>query len=128
MLILSRAMGHEFVKLYVGDERKEFTIHKKLLCDRVDFFAKAFSGGFQEATNGEMHLLEDDPDTLASLVDFIYRGVVPVLVEPLPSPSEQKLICKNLRALYYFAEKICMVELMDRVIPRGFEAQRCQFC
>ncbi|KAL2072712.1 hypothetical protein VTL71DRAFT_12055 [Oculimacula yallundae] len=55
-------LGHETVTIHVGPEGKstKFTIHKKLICDKVDFFRKAFTGGFKE-NDGTMKLPDDDP-------------------------------------------------------------------
>lgn len=33
MLTLHRKLGKEMVTIYVGAKRKEFTIHKKLICE-----------------------------------------------------------------------------------------------
>ncbi|TVY38290.1 hypothetical protein LOCC1_G007942 [Lachnellula occidentalis] len=106
-VLTPEVLGNEIVKLFVGNKRKEFTVHKKLLCDRADYFSKAFNGIFQEAQRGEMYLPEDDPDTVALLVDFLYRGTVP----------KAKLIAggaRPLEKLYYLADKLCLPELMDR--------------
>ena len=42
----------------MGKKRKEFVIHKKLLCDKSDFFRKAFTGSFKEG-EGVMYLPDE---------------------------------------------------------------------
>jgi hypothetical protein len=42
-------LGNEMVTIYVGPKRKEFTIHKKLICGSAGYFEKAFDGKFKEA-------------------------------------------------------------------------------
>lgn len=42
-------LGTEIVTIYVGPKRKEFKIHKKLICGSADYFGKAFNGDFKEA-------------------------------------------------------------------------------
>lgn len=96
------------MKLYVGSKRKEFVAHKKLLCDGSEYFRKAFTSGFKEGIEGVMYLPEDDLDVVALLVDFLYRGAI-------PRPNE-KAGAKWLRELYYFAEKLRMPELMDKLM------------
>jgi hypothetical protein len=117
-LTIARILGNEIVKLYVGKKRKEFTIHKKLLCDRADFFSKAFNGGFQEAKKGEMYLPEDEPDHFACLVDFLYRGTAPEAARGSHGAS-------HLRRFYAFAEKLCLLELMDKTID-SIKANHCE--
>ena len=42
------------VKIFVGDKRKKFVVHKKLLCESADYFKGAFTRDFEEARKGEM--------------------------------------------------------------------------
>lgn len=104
-------MGDDIVTLYVGAERKRFTVHKKLLCDGSPFFAKAFQGSFKEAKEGVMDLPEDDANTVAVMVDFLYRGSVQ---QTFHSDIEQNLTL--LRSLYVLADKVDMKKLMDNTI------------
>lgn len=110
MLTENRVLCDEIVTLYVGPKHKKFTVHKTLLCDRCEYFSKAFHGNFKEAQEGVMYLPEDDADTVSSLVDFLYRGTVPKIT------WESKELTRPLRRLYYLAEKLCLSELMDQVI------------
>ena len=41
-------LGNKMVTIYVGPKRKEFKIHKKLICGSADYFEKAFNGDFKE--------------------------------------------------------------------------------
>jgi hypothetical protein len=107
ILIRNRVLGNEIVILYVGEQRKQFTVHKKLLCDRCEYFSKAFRGNFQEAGKGEMYLPEDHPAVVASLIDYLYRGALP---EATNDDGYSLLVC-----LFFLAEKLCMTVLIDRV-------------
>jgi hypothetical protein len=104
----TRMLGTEIVTIYVGSKRKNITVHKKLLCDKSSFFDKAFNGPFPEAREGIKYLPEDNMDTVGLLVDFLYRGRSPKILGDGPGPVLSKL--------YYFAENLCMGELMDRTI------------
>lgn len=73
----SSNLGTEMINLYVGEERKRFVIHKKLLTSQSAYFDKAFNGRFVEAGENSIHLVEDDAATVALLVAFIYRGSIP---------------------------------------------------
>jgi hypothetical protein len=103
-------LGDEIVTLYVGSKRKKFTVHKKLLCDRCKFFSTAFKSGFHETKTGAMNLPEDYPNTVASLIDFLYRGTLP----KTPQTSNYRPILR----LYFLAEKLCMPALTNILMDR----------
>ena len=44
----------KMVKVNVGPERKRRVLHEDLICNRSDFFKKAFQGSFQEAAEKEL--------------------------------------------------------------------------
>ena len=49
LTILHRSLGDEAVTIVIGRERKKYNLHKKLLCNAVPYFAKAFNGQFAES-------------------------------------------------------------------------------
>ncbi|PQE12675.1 BTB POZ domain-containing protein [Rutstroemia sp. NJR-2017a BBW] len=100
-----RRLGTKIVTIYVGKDKAEFAIHKKLLCDRVKFFDKAFRGRFKEAEDGVMHLPEEDPDAFGLFVEWIYQARLP----SFHSLEDSKLFYK----LYMFAEKTVQEELAN---------------
>ncbi|KAF4631069.1 hypothetical protein G7Y89_g7065 [Cudoniella acicularis] len=73
------------------DKRKKFVAHKKLLTKK-----------------GEMYLPEDDLDAVTSLIDYMYRGRLPKL--------DAHFKVYDSMHLYFLAEKVCMSELMDRIL------------
>jgi hypothetical protein len=58
-----------------------------------------------EAEKGEMYLPDDDPDAFSSLVDYLYRGVLP--------KAKDGHYATLLLKLYILAEKLCLSTLMD---------------
>jgi hypothetical protein len=104
-----RNLGRELVNIYVGKKRTEFIIHKKLICDKTEFFLKAFTGAFRER-DGVIHLPEEDSGSFALFVDWLYRFTVP------HSNTREHFI--NLFKLYVFAEKLCVNELANQTIDQ----------
>lgn len=98
------------VTIYVGPKRKKFTLHKDLICRSIDFFSKAFTGFFKEAQEGIMYMPEDTPGSFSLLVDYLYRGTV-----PLGNTNQQ---FDELYNLYYLAEKLCLPILKDVAMDR----------
>jgi hypothetical protein len=96
------------VTIYVGPERKDFFIHKKLLCESAQFFNGALTRDFEEAQKGEIEMLEDSPGAFSLYVNWIYRTTLPT------GNTEEHL--HNLYDLYILAEKLCLVELKDKTM------------
>lgn len=108
ILTFFRVLGDEIVTLYVGKKRQKIPVHKKLICDRCEYFSKAIGGNFSEAEKGEMYLPEDQPEAVSSLVDYLYRGALPT-----GDPKEDSGY-RKLPELYFLAEKLCMNALADK--------------
>jgi len=109
-------LGTDFVTIYVGKERKEYNIHKKVICDTADYFSKAFTGAFQER-EGVMNLPEESPDAFGLFVDWLYKGIVPSV------PSQKHL--ERLFKLYVFAEKLCLIELANKAMDKIKNLSEC---
>ncbi|KAH8602981.1 hypothetical protein B0O99DRAFT_697600 [Bisporella sp. PMI_857] len=106
-------LGNEIVKLFVGKKRKEFTVHRKLLCDRSKFFAEAFKSGSQKAKEGVMYMPEYDPEPMAGVIDYLYRRYVPTV---RTTNSHHLPTGVQFRKLYYLAEKLCLPSMMDKLL------------
>jgi hypothetical protein len=109
LLIFSSRLGTELVTIYVGKARKEFVIHKKLICETAPFFDKAFNGGFKEK-EGTMELPEDGPSAFDLFVELLYSGIVP------DGNSTEYFIQPH--KLYVFAEKHCLNELANKTMDK----------
>ncbi|EKD16219.1 uncharacterized protein L3040_009541 [Drepanopeziza brunnea f. sp. 'multigermtubi'] len=60
------------VTIYVGPDRKCWTVHENLICDRTRFFRSAFRGGFAETTEKSIWLEDDDPEIFKLFVEWLY--------------------------------------------------------
>ena len=81
-------MGSETVAVFVGKKRKEFNVHKKLICQASKFFNDAFSGPFKEGQENRMHMPEDDPEVFSYFVDWLYRNPLPVVEDTFEVPKK----------------------------------------
>ncbi|KAE9381259.1 hypothetical protein N431DRAFT_3095 [Stipitochalara longipes BDJ] len=107
-------MGTEIVTIHVGPKRKAFSVHKKLICDRSDYFSKAFNGSFKEA-EGVMYLPDENTTAFDSFVTYLYQDRIPqytASAEVLAGNFERK----KLYPLFILAEKYCMNELANMVM------------
>ncbi len=88
-------MGSETVSIFVGKKRKEFNIHKKLICEASKFFNDAFNGPYKEGQENRMHMPEDDPEVFSCFVDWLYRNPLPVVEDTFEVPKKRVEILKT---------------------------------
>jgi hypothetical protein len=79
------------VDIYVGAERRKWTIHKKLICTRVPYFEKAFQGSFQEATDQSICLTEEDPAGFEVFLSWLYTGSLAGVMPENVKVNEERL-------------------------------------
>src|SRR6266852_8369660 len=94
------------VKTTVGPEKETWLLHEDVICERSQFFKKAFTGCFQESDKKEIHLQEENPKTFGYFIDWLYgKGLYCHLDHANPSDVTFKHV-KPWLALYIFADKI----------------------
>lgn len=59
--------------LSVGQEKDQYHVHQDTLC-KLPFFQAALQGGFKEASEKAIVMPEDDPNSVAALIEFLYTG------------------------------------------------------
>lgn len=60
------------VHLFVGPEKKQYDVHKALLCSFSRFFDRAFNGSISEAQKNEMSLPDDSPIFFDVFIAWLY--------------------------------------------------------
>lgn len=82
-------MGTELVDIFVGPDSKRYVVHKRPLTTQSEYFRNAFKGDFKEARENSIHFKEEDPDAVALLIEWVYKGVIPgteIKVSPFAQP------------------------------------------
>ncbi|TGZ76648.1 POZ domain-containing protein [Ascodesmis nigricans] len=76
------------LEIIVGPERQVMYAHKCILAARSDWFRSALRpGGFIEARENRIKLVEDDPKIFEALLEFLYTGDYPLAsLETVPLP------------------------------------------
>lgn len=104
-----RVLGNELVTITIGKEKQKFTLHKRLLCESVEYFRAAFSaGGFRESQNSSMDMPEDNPEAFELFIHWLYRGEV--------RRATKLTDIDQFLQLYIFAEKLCLNELANNTM------------
>ncbi|THY16850.1 hypothetical protein D6D01_07620 [Aureobasidium pullulans] len=58
--------------IMVGPQKRKFGVHQALICDRSQYFNKAFTGSFHEAETGIVELKDVSPVLLQIFVGWLY--------------------------------------------------------
>jgi hypothetical protein len=69
-----RDFGTDMVTIEVseGPDRKQFLIHKNLICRESTFFRSSFEGAFIETSRQHLKLPQDYPDVFEAFCDWLY--------------------------------------------------------
>ena len=65
-------MCSEFVHIIIGAEKRDFTIHKGLICHYSKFFDAAFEGKFSEGSSGIVELRQESVTTFEIVYIWLY--------------------------------------------------------
>lgn len=123
-LILKRTTS-DMVNILVGEQETPFIMHKKILCSKSEYFAKAFEGEFRER-DGVMRLPEDTPEAVSCFFDWIYTGKVDHSIVQ-DQESCESFSRNTLYPAYFFAQKIVLDSfqnaIMDTIQLVHYQAQ-----
>lgn len=70
--------------LRIGPDNVEFRTYEDILC-RLAFFRAALQGGFKEASEKAITMPEDEPETIAALIEFLSTGTYTYTFKPQES-------------------------------------------
>ena len=107
------------VSVIVGEEKRVFSVHKRLLCSVSDYFDAALNGNFKEAAEQKIELLEDDPLVFERFQLWLYTKTVLDEDETVASLSTP-----NLFDLYIFVESRFMPKLQNHLVDLVIEKER----
>ena len=108
-LTTGRKLGTTMVDISVetGNKKRQFLVHKKLLCEKSTFFDKMFNGNFEEAKENKATFPEDNPDAVSALIDMlVYHNNI----RSIAGPSDPKVVGSmawDPVEVYALAEKWC---------------------
>jgi BTB/POZ domain len=110
----------EMVDLYVGSQKKHFRVHKSLLCKKIRYFEKMFTGGLKECSEEIGTFPKDNPWSFDILIQWVYSESLPALTFA-PNSDGDWMESFNVTDLYVLLDKICLPKLMDKLLDAAIE-------
>jgi hypothetical protein len=108
-----------------GHDKRKFVVHKKLLCDKSDFFNAMFTCSCKEAAEGVVELSDDNPAAVSALLDMmVYHNGIRSLAgkadtEGMPTMAWDPIEVYSLAQKWCFPAKI-LDDIMDQIIRYQF--------
>ncbi|ESZ89623.1 hypothetical protein SBOR_9990 [Sclerotinia borealis F-4128] len=139
-------LGDEMVRIFVGEDLGEdFTVHRKFLCSRWEYFVGVIADADQYAHAGKptfLGLPEETSETFEALMDYHYNGELPYFelynLTILTSHQRQErrkefeTHSSLMRSLFYLADrledKVLMGKIMDQIQEEYAAPGRVFFC
>ncbi|PQE31849.1 Amino acid transporter protein [Rutstroemia sp. NJR-2017a WRK4] len=107
------ALGTEFVTVLVGHKKKETSFHKKLLSSRSTAFDNHMKA-LKDKGRYQYHCESRFENAFTILVTYLYKGYVPS--GPLEDGPVVSTYGRQMRELYYLAERFEINDLMDKTL------------
>ncbi|PQE21993.1 hypothetical protein CJF30_00009990 [Rutstroemia sp. NJR-2017a BBW] len=107
------ALSTEFVTVLVGHKKKEIAFHKKLLSSRSTAFDNHMKA-LKDKGRYQYHCESRFENAFKILVTYLYKGYVPS--GPLEDGPVVSMYGRQMRELYYLAERFEINDLMDKTL------------
>jgi hypothetical protein len=86
-------MSSPRVDIYVGPEKKHYSVPKEIICSQSDYFKRCFNGGFKEAEEQKLYLDEDKVEDFEILLEYVLCGQVTTQIRNEYQTSTSYLKC-----------------------------------
>ena len=97
------------VTIEVGNDKKQFVIHKDLLTFYSDYFRGAFNSSFKEGAEGKLSLLDVDVEVFDIFHKFLYTGC-------LADGEGHKISSRKLIRLWLFGDQFMIPCFQNSVV------------
>jgi len=103
-------LSNTFVTTKIGFKRKEYQVHKDLICYHSPCFDAAFNGTFREGEEGMLELADTAEHVFGLFLDWMYFGRFPSYDEENDEEDDEEdddegYDPPNAERLYVFADR-----------------------
>lgn len=118
--VRKRLLSGPTVDIYVGKDRRHWSLHRNLLCNQSSYFEAEFIGNEvpkgRKASDNKLELPEDDPLGFELLVKWLYQGRLDDVSElPEEKKYDYSVACHK---LYMLCEKFDMPMLKNTSVDQ----------
>ena len=101
--------------IYVGKEKRHWSLHHYLLCYHSDYFENRFDGDSKKKL-GKVELLDDDPRAFEVLIKWLYQGKIDDVSDmPMDKKWQYADTCQK---LYVLCDRINLPRLKNQAIDQ----------
>lgn len=97
------------INVVVGNSKEDFRVHEAMIRSSSPFFEKALAGPWKEASQRLVKLPEDEPQTFALYINWLYSGKIPA------HSQAPEIDYHNLINAYILAERLLDTEFHNAV-------------
>jgi len=76
-VIRDGTLSNSFITIKIGSDRKDYQVHKDLICFHFPYFDAAFNGKFKEGEEGVLELAATEESIFWLFLDWLYFGKLP---------------------------------------------------
>ncbi|KAK4693139.1 hypothetical protein P7C71_g4199, partial [Lecanoromycetidae sp. Uapishka_2] len=109
-------------EIYVGPNKKLYTIPRALLCYHSEYFKRSLNSGSVEAAEGAIHLFTDDPETFILLLEWMYKGTLRVFENFCWEADDYRTAlqqtCLVLCKLFCMADRLIIPGVEDYIVSQ----------
>lgn len=111
-----RLLSGPTVDIFVGPERKHWSLHRNLLCHHSAYFETEFQGhevpkGGKKDGDNQLELPDDDPRGFEFLVKWLYQGQLEDVAEATDEQKYEYAVTSH--KLYMLCDKFDMIRLKN---------------
>ncbi|KAF2000823.1 hypothetical protein P154DRAFT_563001 [Amniculicola lignicola CBS 123094] len=106
------------IKQTYNDKTREYHAHKSVLCLHSTYFLKAFTGNYREASDAEMEVHDDDPESFELALKFIYSAKYQSIRKEINGDKDKNridVLCSIIK-LYIVADKYHITSLLKESV------------
>ncbi|EAT87519.1 hypothetical protein HBI56_122580 [Parastagonospora nodorum] len=101
----------------VGDERKDYTLHKRLLIHHSEYFRGALSGNFRETNDGVITLEDIATEYFDVFVDWLYEKEIPKIKPSALGKGQNSTLLRT----YVLADRFMVFGLKNAILKFLFD-------
>ena len=107
--------------VYVGAEKKQYTVHEAEITKTSRFFASATNGKWEEVTKNGIVLPDHEPITFEIYAEWLYSGDIVLDHDPPQTLQQSGIVLQQLMELYVLGQFLLDCSFKNAVVDKALE-------